>query len=193
MPPSGVPDERHFNAMYGGRGSHLSPGMAWRLWGAALMLADTYSDDETWGMLKSELPPLALPVADPVWLARFLHSFDAIADRLAAGRSDPVRLTTCTGEELALHIVIDNAEDWSNDGVLSTPESVPKDADRDIDFESARDVLFRDQDVLLLFDASFDGVDDPESELNQRFRFANLHPSRWFLPFADQAGIGLDV
>ncbi len=70
--------------------------------------------------------------------------------------------------------------------MLPWPQSLPKDPEFDDDFEWARDVLFRDHDVLLLFDPTLDGVDDPESELHQRFRFANLHPSRWFLPFADQ-------
>jgi hypothetical protein len=162
--------------------------MAWQLWEAAIMVGDIYAEEEAWDALKLDLPPLAQPVADPVWMERFVHCFDDIAARLGDGRSDPIRLTTCTGEEMALHVVIDHAEDWSNDGVRSTPESLPEDSERDDDFESARDVLFRDHDVLLLFDPALDGVDDPESELDQRFRFANLHPSRWFLPFADQPG-----
>ncbi len=95
------------------------------------------------------------------------------------------QLTRCTGEEMALHIVIDHAESASRDGMLSTPASLPQDAARDTDFDSVRDLLFRDHDVLLLFDPSLDGLDDPEDEFHQRFRFANLHPDRWFLVFAD--------
>lgn len=184
----GADDESNFAAIYGAASSLLSPRMARHLWAAALMLDYTYGDEEAWDMLKLDLPPIAQPVADPVWMERFVRCFDDIAARLSDGRSDPIRLTTCTGEEMALHVVIDHAEDWLNDEVLSTPESLPEDSERDEDFESARDVLFRDHDVLLLFDPSLDGIDDPESELDKRFRFANLHPSRWFLPFADQTG-----
>ncbi len=183
----GVPDETNFATKYGGTGSPLSPRMAWHLWAAALKIVDIYGEREAWDMLRLDLPPLAQRVADAVWMARFVRCFDAIVARLAEGRSDPIQLTSCTGEEMALHIVIDHAEDWLNNGVLWTPESLPVDAERDDDFDSARDVLFRDHDVLMLFDASLDGVDDPEGELHEQFRFANLHPSRWFLPFADQA------
>ena len=55
------------------------------------------------------------------------------------------------------------------------------------DWAFLSEVLFRDDDVLLLFDPSNDGIEDPSSELHQRWRLANLHPQTWFLPFADVA------
>jgi len=187
MVVGGVSGEQHFVTSYGEPGSPLSPRMAWQLWAAAVMLADLYGEQESWETLRLDLPPLALPVADTVWMARFARTFDAIATRLAEGRSDPVGLTSCTGEEMALHLVIDYAETWLKDDVLTTLDSLPVDAERDDDFEGAREALFRDHDVLMLFDPALDGVDDPEGALHEHFRFANLHPSRWFLPFADQA------
>lgn len=185
----GTDDVNAFAAMYGGADSLLSPRLAWSLWAAAVMLADAYADEDSWDLLKDALPPLAQRAADGAWMARFVLTFDAIASGLARGRPDPSRLAACTGEEMALHLVIDQADSLSNDGASSPPESLPEDAERDGDFERARDVVFRDHDVLLLFDPAFDGLDDPESELQERFRFANLHPRRWFLPFADQPDV----
>ncbi len=179
------PDVTCIAATYGAS-SALSTRMAWNLWATARSLADVYADEATWDLLEAELPPLAQRLTDRAWMARFVRCFDAIAARLGKGKPDLRQLASCTGEEMALHLVIDQAETWSNQGMLATPESLASDAD-DEDFDWARDVLFRDHDVLLLFDASLDGLEDPESELHERFRFANLHPNRWFVPFADHA------
>jgi hypothetical protein len=180
-----TPDASRFAELYGEPLSALSPRMAWNLWTTAAMLADVYADEATSDLLEEELPPLAQPHADKTWSAQFVRCFDAIADRLATGDVAVHRLARCTGEEMALHVVIDHTESAWHDGTLSTPASLPENIDRDEDFDAVRDVLFRDHDVLLLFDLSVDGLDDPESELHQRFRFANLHPDRWFRPFSD--------
>lgn len=37
----------------------------------------------------------------------------------------------------------------------------------------------------MLFNASLDGIEDDSSELAEYYRFANLHPRDWFIPFAD--------
>jgi len=37
----------------------------------------------------------------------------------------------------------------------------------------------------LLFDASLDGIEAPDSVLDEHRLFANLHPRSWFLPFDD--------
>lgn len=37
--------------------------------------------------------------------------------------------------------------------------------------------------TLMLYNASLDGIDDPDNELAAAYRTVNLHPSRWFLPF----------
>ncbi len=178
-------DASRFAELYGDPMSALSPRMAWNLWATAGMLADVYADEATWDLLEEELPPLTQSHANRAWIARFVRCFDAIADRLATGDVAVHRLARCTGEEMALHVVIDHTESAWHDGMLSTPASLPENVERDEDFAGARDVLFRDHDVLLLFDLSLDGLDDLDSELHQRFRFANLRPDRWFLPFAD--------
>lgn len=40
------------------------------------------------------------------------------------------------------------------------------------------------QDVLLLFDASLDGIESPDWDHGEHRLFVNLHPRAWFLPFA---------
>jgi hypothetical protein len=177
-----------FAELYRDPSRGLSPRVAWTLFVTAGTLADIYGDESGWDLLEEELPPLAHQHADETWMARLAQCFGAIAARLATGRVAVHQLTRCTGEEMALHIVIDHAESAIRDGMLSPPASLPQDGARDTDFDSVRDLLFRDHDVLLLFDPSLDGLDDPESELHQRFRFANLHPDQWFLVFADSEG-----
>lgn len=86
---------------------------------------------------------------------------------------------------MALHLLIDAAEDGLRDGSLVIDGSLLVDPDRDGDFDAVRELLFRDHDVLLLFDASLDGIEDPEAGLAEHGP-ANLHPNAWFLPFADQ-------
>lgn len=175
-----------FAAIYGDADGTLSPRMAFRLWTAALFLADTYRDPDEWALLIEELPPIVQRLADEVWITRFVDCFRTLADRLGRGHTDDTRLTSCTGEEMALHLVIDCAEGLEKGEIQVMDESLPETPDRDEDFEWAREVLFRDHDVLLLFNTSLDGIEDTESEVSKYYRFANLHPHRWFLPFADQ-------
>ena len=185
MVTDGIPDVSNFIGVYGSRESPLSPRLAWSIWITAVRLADAQEDEETRDLLREELPRLAREAANSTWMARFASCFDAIAARMLAGHADLSRFASCTGDEMALHLVIDQAESALAEGLLSAPEFLPEDPGRDDDFEWAREVMFRDRDVLLLFDPAFDGVEDEESDLHQRFRFANLHPDRWFLPFAD--------
>jgi hypothetical protein len=182
-PFAGSPD---FARLYGDPDSALSPRMASQLWTTAIYLADTYADSEMSDLLKQELPPIARRMADDVWMERFVVCFEGIAARLAGGRFASSQLASCTGEEMALHLVIDSAEAAVGDETIPLDDSLPADPERDRDFEWAREVLFRDHDVLLLFNPSLDGIEDNDSDLSQRHMFANLHPRRWFLPFPDQ-------
>ena len=184
MTGDAVPGAPDFARLYAGAGSPLSPRMAARLWAAAVTLADTY-DEGRWHLLRRSLPPIVQRVADEVWLERFVACFEALARRLEAGGFDATQITTCTAEEMALHLVIDAAEGATGDGSLATDLSLPASPDRDEDFDAIRELHFRDHDVLLLFDASLDGIEAPNSALDEHGLFANLHPQAWFLPFED--------
>ena len=105
-PFAGSPD---FARLYGDPEA-LSPRMASQLWTTAIYLADTYADSDASDLLKRELPPVARRMADDVWMERFVVCFEGIAARLARGRFASSQLASCTGEEMALHLVIDAAE-----------------------------------------------------------------------------------
>ncbi|MDQ4069881.1 MAG: hypothetical protein M3203_10500 [Actinomycetota bacterium] len=168
---AGQPD---FAVIYGGE-AQLTPRMAAHLWSAALFIADTYREGDQLDLLRRELPPVARRLTDDAWMRRFVSSFDALAGRLASGRFAAEQLASCTAEEMALHLVIDLAEDFAADGTLPRHDDLPAHDGADTDFEWAREVLFRDQDVLLLFNTSFDGIEDDSNELSGEFRFADLH------------------
>lgn len=53
-------------------------------------------------------------------------------------------------------------------------QKLPRRGAAAIHFELAREVLFRDHDVLMLFNVSLDGIEDDCSELAECYRFANL-------------------
>ena len=106
-PFAGSPD---FATLYGGATSPFSPRMASQLWTTAIYFADTYADADVSGLLRRELPPIARRMADDVWMERFVVCFEALATRLARGRFASSQLASCTGEEMALHLVIDSAE-----------------------------------------------------------------------------------
>lgn len=136
------------------KGAAMSSRMAYWLWTTCIYLADTWKDSRD----------------DP-------------------GDGDQERLAACTGEELALalHLVIGLAEAQLADGMIGqdhTVDALPDHGSADADFDATRDRLFLDHDVLMLFDPSLDGVDDPDSEIGRAQRAANLHPRDWFKSFA---------
>lgn len=55
----------------------------------------------------------------------------------------------------------------------------------DLDVDMARSLLFRDHDVLVLFEESLDGVEDPDDPVSSDQGFVNLHPREWFALFSD--------
>ena len=177
-------DAPDFTRLYADPGATISPRMASRLWAAAVTLADTY-DEGRWHLLTRALPPIAQRVADQVWMKRFISCFGDLARRFERREVDATRITTCLAEEMALHLVIDAAEETTGDGTLTTDLSLPADPDRNDDFDALRELLFRDHDVLLLFDSSLDGIEAPDSAFDEHRLFANLHPGAWFLPFTD--------
>jgi len=123
-PFAGSPD---FARLYGDPDSALSPRMASQLWTTAIYLVDTYADSDLPDLLKRELPPVARRMADDVWMERFIACFEGIAARLARGRFASSQLASCTGEEMALHLIIDAAEAAVSDETIPLDESLPAD------------------------------------------------------------------
>jgi hypothetical protein len=157
---------------------------------AATVRADGTIEPDSSSWFQGELPRLATASMTEAWACRFIACFDTIAGRLASGR-DPE--PNCTGEEMALHIIIAFAEGHYHDGVT---EEVFGDYyaefpvhEHDEDFDRIRDLAFEDHDVLWLFDDALDGIEASTNPVNQQLGIANLHPTQWFLPFREKPAV----
>lgn len=105
---------------------------------------------------------------DATWRRTLARAFDDLSADAAAG-VDPE--PHCTGEEMALHLIIGRARIPSvADLFRSDLEDLPL-HENDDDWDGPLDYLFQDHDVLTLFwpEPVSDGV--------------NLDPEDWFTPF----------
>lgn len=174
-------------------GWQLTPRTAAALWSAAQILADhAYDDVENHGddpvdleqgwILFDQLPAVTWR-QDAVWRRQAARAFDDLASDLAEGRRP---LPRCFAEEMALHLVLEDAAAGVEDGWIEpSPQVIAGQTPHpdDYDWEMAGEVLFLDHDILTLFDPAFDGVEDPESEINERMRMGDMRPRAWFDTF----------
>ncbi|MFI7296919.1 hypothetical protein [Streptomyces sp. NPDC050121] len=133
------------------------------------------------GRVLGSLPPITFH-QDQQWRRQMARCFDDLAADLA--KTHAVR-PLCTGEEMALHLGIDRAKSLTRNRprlVAETVEGLGEER-RDFDWDWCSDVLFEDHDVLMLFDASLDGIEDSGNEINQALGLANLGAADWFVPF----------
>merc|ERR1712194_877294 len=89
------------------------------------------------------------------------------------------------GEEMALHTILNYAEEDFEEDVdyLALPQCA-----NDEDFDLAREALFKDQDVLELFEDDNSGsnrkLEFMQSGIGQQLcHFAHIHPEEWFEAF----------
>ncbi len=151
-----------------------------RAWEEAAALGDEPLAAGATGMFAS-LPRITFRQLGP-WRREMARTFDDLAADIAAG-VDP--LPQCTGEEMALHLAIGRAEELLEDRprlVADRTGALPVHRS-DMDLEGASDCLFQDHDVLMLFDARLDGIEDPQDATNQTLGMVNLAPLDWFTPF----------
>ncbi len=132
-----------------------------------------------WGVF-ARMPKLTF-AADLQWRRRFARAADDLADDLEHGRWPQ---PTCTAEELALHFALDDARDLQDelddtDDAARTPLPVHRD---DYDFDACTDMFFQDTDVLMLYNARFDGIEDPDGETDQQIGMGDLRVAAWFDP-----------
>jgi hypothetical protein len=170
-------------------GDNMSPRFAYMLWSNSEFLADTFVLGQ---MYEDELPPAVLrylgrldSIGQAAWLARFSASFVYFADCAALG---VVPYPRCTGEEMALHILLScvggDIEDLDelygdNEDFAALPEATRDLADS---LRTAGDSWFEDEDVLMLFNDALDGIEGDEG-ITEVMGLANLQPASWFLPF----------
>ncbi|WP_246213056.1 hypothetical protein [Streptomyces abyssomicinicus] len=138
------------------------------------------------------LPPLTLR-RNGQWRRQMARTFDDLAaDLQTPGTAWPQ--PRCIGEEMALHLIIDRARSITT----SRPNAVhalvadlpPHHAD--YDWANCSGGLFKDHDVLMLFDARLDGLEDPDSDIRQALGLVNLAADAWFEPFDPQYARDLD-
>jgi hypothetical protein len=121
--------------------------------------------------------------ADAKWRRRFGIACEDLAQDLAEGHWP---LPRCTAEEMALHLAIQDAP-----GHLETQQearderhaALPEYPD-DYNWDTCSELFFEDHDVLMLFDASLDGLENPDNDLNQHIRIGDLRAATWFKPFS---------
>lgn len=179
-----------FAALFGAGGpSGLTPRNASGLYASACYLADqAYDDIEEFGSEPVEADgqwsvfdtfPRQTWRQDAVWRRQAARAFDDLAADLGLGDAPVPR---CTAEELALHLIIQDAKD--DDQAESMPE-LPEHLD-DAEWDLLEHALFHDRDVLMLYRQDKDGIEDPSSDENQNLGIGDgLLPANWFRPFDD--------
>ncbi|MFI1386440.1 hypothetical protein [Embleya sp. NPDC020886] len=87
---------------------------------------------------------------------------------------------------MALHLAIEDAPSYLDDIDESDDAHgrLPEHED-DYDWDMCSDLFFQDHDVLMLFNARFDGIEDPAGEVNQHLRIGDLRRNNWFEPFGN--------
>lgn len=166
----------------------LTPRTAYALWGAAVVLSDeAYSDvvehgddpvdpdSGAWRVFDEY--PAYTHRQDAVWRRQAARSFDDLAGDLAAGRVPEPR---CFGEEMALSLVVQRAEDDTRKGGDDIGLPVLGD---DHDWDNVHDVLLDDADVTMWNDPEWDGIEDPDSDENRLMGIGDMRAHAWFRPF----------
>ena len=181
-------------------GPWLTPQMAKNLNYHAFYMAQLHLDSFDDCSYAGKLPRIATPFykKSTVWRKAYVECHMRIAARLANGLEPS---PNCTGEEMALHNIIDCLE---NGEQYKLHDSIVK-FKHDQNFDLLRENSVEDMDVFWLFEDGDNGFSccffiDSDEELDKytpgpflqsvlwgeagRFaRVANLHPADWFVPF----------
>lgn len=175
---SDVPD---FAALYSD--SPLTPRSAAKIWAMAEIIYDDFHHgvgDE----ILAALPPIARLHADERFESAFASRFAIVAKRIAEGLPWLESIASCTADEMAVHVIlamVDEVNDMANPSWI---EQLPASEDDD-QIDWLDDLLLQDTDVLMLYSPALDGIEDPDSPVNQLLGCALLHPNDWFKPFAN--------
>ena len=116
------------------------------------------------------------------WRRHIARACEDLSQDLSAGRWP---LPRNNAEEMALHLAIEDAPDYLEEAKDSEDErhaALPEHPD-DYTWQQCSSLLFQDHDILMLFDNSLDGFEDPSSDINKHFRAGDLRPEAWFKYF----------
>ena len=138
---------------------------------ALCMLVDDFLNDpeDEEPIFVLDLPPKYLLQYNGLFRRKFLVTMLTVGYKLALS-DPPVPLLSCTAEELALHVLLEEAKD-----ALSTEGITP-------DFLEFEDAVYQDDmDILILYDMSLDGIES--TSIGDDMAYANLAFDKWFDPF----------
>jgi hypothetical protein len=173
-------------------GFQLTPRTAAVIWAMARLLAergyddvvehgdDPVTDDNEWALF-NDYPRITWQ-QDAVWRRQAARAYDDLAEDIEAGRWPR---PTCPGEEMALHLILQDAPNAVDDGGTGLDDTLlrlPEHPD-DYDWDMASEVFFQDHDILGLFDLGRDGIEDPDSEQNRAIGMGDYRPQAWFRSF----------
>jgi hypothetical protein len=176
--------------------AQLSPRTAAALWATAEIHADQGYDDVqehgddpvtrrgTWALF-NQYPRLTWQ-QNAVWRRQAARAFDDLAGDLASGKWPQ---PTCPAEEMALHLVLREAEAAVSEGwdtMTTTFADLPAHTD-DFAWPVLSEVLLQDYDILHLFEDELDGIEDPDSEDNRATSIGDYRPGAWFDTFQNMS------
>ncbi|MFB7345539.1 hypothetical protein ACFCZ6_36425 [Streptomyces hydrogenans] len=135
------------------------------------------------GGVFGQLPPITLR-RDGQWRRQMARTFDDLATGLRDEGCAGVE-PRCTAEEMALHLMIGQARSITANRPNAVAQLVAglSQSGADYDWDGCLSDLFEDHDVLMLFDAQLDGMEDPDSTVHQAMGMVNLAADEWFEPF----------
>ncbi|MGH3251443.1 MAG: hypothetical protein ACRDOI_35260 [Trebonia sp.] len=116
---------------------------------------------------------------DGDWRRQVARACEDLSQDLAAGHWPSPRNNA---EEMALHLAIEDAPDYlemAEDSGDEKHKALPEYPD-DCTWDQCSSLFFQDHDVLMLFDESLDGFEDPSTDINKHFRVGDLRPEAWF-------------
>lgn len=141
------------------------------LFSALCILSDEFFDydlEDQDHIFRELLPSKYLNPYTPLFLKKFYTALLTVGYKPALPRESETPIA-CTAEELALHILIEQATGLLEiDGIEAA-------------FGDFEDAIYQDLDFEYLFDPAVDGIED--SEEGKEMAICNLRFSDWFKPF----------
>jgi hypothetical protein len=137
-----------------------------------------------------QLPPLHLARYDAAFAEAFLTATNGVATKLRRAHEEAWPYPTeallgSVAEELAMEAILVGAEFQADLLLDSGALSPSRQAELTEEFETLREVSFKDRDFEFLFDPGKDGaVEDPD--LQTQMGFLNLTFADWFNPFWEE-------
>src|ERR1017187_2640121 len=119
------------------------------------------------------------PNQDSGWRRQVARACDDLGNDLVCGDWPMPRNNA---EEIVLHLAIEDGPDCleeREDVKDQEHDALPRYGD-DYDWGMCSEVLFQDHDVLMLYDQSLDGIEDPGSDANEYLRMGDMRPGAWF-------------